>query len=102
MRRPTFPHAQAEGHTSAHYKMRPRNASIGSTPLLSNDLKTIPSKSTLNLRRGRGRRYMEKVREGKRTVVEVGDSGERSPAALTYTNVAYFHELSPTLTPPCP
>ena len=45
---------------------------------------------------------MEKVREGKRTVVEVGDSGERSPAALTYTNVAYVHALSPTLTPPCP
>ena len=36
---------------------------------------------------------MEKVREGKRTVVEVGESGERSPTALTYTNVTYFHEL---------
>ena len=36
---------------------------------------------------------MEKVREGKRTVVEVGRSGERSPTALTYTNVTYFHEL---------
>ena len=33
---------------------------------------------------------MEKVREGKRTVVEVGESGERSPTALTYTNVTYF------------
>ena len=37
---------------------------------------------------------MEKVREGKRTVVEVGESGERSPTALTYTNVTYFHELN--------
>ena len=37
---------------------------------------------------------MEKVREGKRTEVEVGESGERSPTALTYTNVTYFHELN--------
>ena len=36
---------------------------------------------------------MEKVRGGKRTEVEVGESGERSPTALTYTNVTYFHEL---------
>ena len=37
---------------------------------------------------------MEKVREGKRTVVEVGVSVECSPTALTYTNVTYFHELN--------
>ena len=36
---------------------------------------------------------MEKVREGKGTVVEVGESGERSPTALTYANVTYFHKL---------
>ena len=39
---------------------------------------------------------MEKVREGKRTVVEVGESGERSPTALiptllTFTNFTNYH-----------
>ena len=39
---------------------------------------------------------MEKVREGKRTVVEVDESGEHSPTALiptllTFTNFTYYH-----------